>query len=76
MDFSGRKKQPDGKEIKERYPVALLHDVQFPCARNGLRPALYLELAVDRVDVPFHRTNSPSHVVCLSENEIPFSRIN
>ena len=27
MDFPGRKKQPDGKEMKEGYPVALLHDV-------------------------------------------------
>src|SRR6266487_4940155 len=34
-----------------------LHDVEFPCARNGLRPALYLEFAVDRVDIPFHRAH-------------------
>lgn len=34
----------------------LLHDVEFPCFRDGLRPALHLELAVDRVDIPFHST--------------------
>ena len=33
-----------------------LYNVEFPCTRNGLRPALHLELAVDRVDIPFHRT--------------------
>src|SRR2546425_3292463 len=35
----------------------LLHDIQFPCACNGLRSALYLKLAVERVDMPFHRTH-------------------
>src|SRR6266699_1505823 len=33
-----------------------LHDIQFPGERNGLRPALHLELAVDRVDIPFYST--------------------
>src|SRR5579872_1395116 len=42
---------------RKRECVQSLHDVQFPYARNGLRPALYLELAVDRVDIPFHRTH-------------------
>src|SRR5207248_1095378 len=35
----------------------MLYDIQFPCACNGLRPALYLELAVDRVDIPLHGTH-------------------
>ncbi len=35
----------------------MLHDVEFPCSGYGLRPALDLELAVDRVDIPFHRTH-------------------
>ncbi len=32
----------------------MLDDVEFPCACNGLRPALYLEFCVDRVHIPFH----------------------
>src|SRR5438309_2822077 len=37
--------------VAGKYSQTLLHDVEFPCACNGLRPALHLELAVNRVDV-------------------------
>src|SRR6266568_7673219 len=41
---------------RKRGSTLTLHDVQFPGAHNGLRSALHLELAVDGVDIPFHRT--------------------
>ena len=40
-----------------------LHDIQFPCSGDSLRPALHLELAVDRVDIPFHRAHRDHEAV-------------
>ena len=53
-----------GKKVKEGYPAGLLHDVEFLCACNGLGSALYLELAVDRVDIPFYRAHRDHEPVC------------
>src|SRR5207244_3360984 len=44
-------------QIKRMGMDGRLHDVEFPCSGDGLRPALYLELAVDGVDIPFHGTH-------------------
>src|SRR5437764_4810256 len=35
----------------------MLYDIQVPGVLQGLVPALYLELAVDRVDIPLHGTH-------------------
>src|SRR6185437_8541812 len=44
-----------GLDIRARArPTELLQEFEFPCPRDGLRPARYLQLAVDRVYIPFH----------------------
>src|SRR5947209_18909164 len=45
------------------YLHRLLHDVQFPRTRNGLRPASYLERAVHDIHVPFHGTQRKQQAV-------------